>query len=279
MPLIKAALREPLLHFLMLGLLLYGAAVIHARLTDRTRIVVTHADVEMLADRYGKQFGAPPSPSRLGALIESYIQDEALYRQGMALGLSEGDEIVRRRIIQKMDFLGEGDIREPTEADLRRYFAIHQARYGEPRRLSFTHLYFSPDRGGDARARTRARAALADAHGGKSAVAIAADPFPDGQSFALLDKAGIERFFGETELARMVWTLPPGTWAGPFRSGYGWHIAKVETSEPARNLSFAEAAGAVRGDWIDEQRERLKQRTIATILRGYTVDRNYRSRS
>src|SRR4051794_22138595 len=117
MRLISKLVREPIVHFALLGSLLYGAAALHATATDPQRIVVSDAVVSRLAERYIQQFGAPPPPMRLAYLIDRYVQDEALYRQGMAMGVANNDEIVRRRVIQKMEFLGEGetDVGEPTQ--------------------------------------------------------------------------------------------------------------------------------------------------------------------
>lgn len=273
-------LGEPLLHFLLLGALLYAAAAQYARTHDPLRIVVTSGDVEMLRQRYLKQFGSLPDERRLSMLIDDYIQDEALYRQGIAMGLEVGDEVVRRRIVQKMDFLSEGDTiaaDEPGDEQLRGYYQAHSDRYREPARVSFTQLYFSPDRDGEAAAQTRAAAALAKLRAGAPIDAVGADPFSDGTSFALLDQLGVERVFGAGQFASSVMRLPTDDWSGPIRSGYGWHLVRVDARAVAQALAYADAADAVRADWQDDQRAQSRRRMLAALLKRYEVVRDYRS--
>src|SRR5690349_16464215 len=97
--------KEPLLHFLVAGLLLAGAWRLYDVHTDLRRIVVTPERVAKLSHDYTLQFGAPPTPAILEALVQSDIRDEVLFRQGRMMELAERDEIVRRRIIQKMQFI------------------------------------------------------------------------------------------------------------------------------------------------------------------------------
>jgi peptidyl-prolyl cis-trans isomerase C len=154
-------LREPMLHFLVAGLVLFIVGEIHRKQADPYRIVLTPQREAQLANRYALQFGGPPEAGVRAALVEQDLEDEILYRQGLALGLDKNDELVRRRIVQKMQFLLE-DLNapaEPTDEDLSAYYASHVDRYTAPARVTFSHIYFSSE-GGAENARARAVRAL-----------------------------------------------------------------------------------------------------------------------
>lgn len=272
----KSVLREPIVHFLFAGAILYGVGSAYADATAHKRIVVTEADVAQLTRRHVQQFGTPPSPERLDYLIERHIRDEALYREGMALGLGQDDEVVRRRIIQKMDFLGEDDagLDEPSESDLQAFYHANAERYRTPARTSFTHLYFSPDRGGDDAALSRATAALAALRAGAVQPFTLGDNFPNQQNFALLSPRDTERVFGKSPLAQALHALPLGMWSGPLRSGYGWHLVKVEARQPGRLPDPAEITDDLRSDWQDDKRTKLRDARMARLLGGYEIVRD-----
>lgn len=272
---LRAFFREPIVHFLLLGALLYGASVLHARLNDPRRIVITAADVSRLGQRYLQQFGARPSRTQLEWLIERHVRDEVLYREGLALGLGEGDEVVRRRIVQKMEFLSEdeGPVEAPTAAALRAFYQTHAERYRSPARVTFTQLYYSPDVGGETAARTRAERELARLQAQPEGGKVAADPFWDRERLERVDRLEVERVFGRSELAARVFELPAGRWSGPLRSGLGWHLVRVEAHEAPRLTPFAEIEPELRADWQEEQRAQRQRAAFERLMRGYRIVR------
>jgi len=276
-----AALREPIVQFLLLGALLYGASVLLARQTDPRRIVLTTGEVVRLEQRHVQQFGVRPSSRQLEWLIERHLRDEVLYREGLALGLGEGDEVVRRRIVQKMEFLSEdeGLIAAPTAAELRAFYDAHPERYRSPARVSVTQLYFSPDRsGGEDSARARAARALTRLEAGSEG-AVDADSFGEGERLERMDRAGVERMFGRSELATRVFELPAGRWSGPLRSGIGWHLVRVEAQESPRLAPLAEVESELRSDWEQDQRAQRKQEALERLMRGYRIVRENAARA
>lgn len=275
---LAAVLREPIVHFLLAGLLLYGAATLWSRAMDPQRIVVTDADVAQLSQRYVQQFSAPPSAERLAYLIDRHIRDEALHREGLALGLGQGDEVVRRRLIQKMEFLneGDGDVSEPEKGELQQFYEANAQRYLRPSRVSFAHVYFSPDRGGEVAARARAADGLARLQAGEQGD-VSGDRFSGQESFTLISPEEAEHVFGRTELAQALYELPIGGWVGPVRSGYGWHLLRIGAREPSHAPVLSEIDEELRADWQAAQRERLKQERLAKLLRSYKVVREYRT--
>ena len=149
---VKRWLREPLLHFLVAGLLLFAVyRILHpelSRAAEVNRIEVTADDLRQLEIAWAAQWRRPPTPDEMRGLIESRVREEILYREALALGLDQGDTIVKRRLAQKMEFLA-GDVsalRDPTADELHAWYASNPERFAEPGHRSFRHVYLSTDR-------------------------------------------------------------------------------------------------------------------------------------
>jgi peptidyl-prolyl cis-trans isomerase C len=267
-------LREPLLHFFVVGLLVFWAAQAWRTAHDVHRIVVTPERVADLSTKYRMQFGTPPSRGQLDGLIDGYVEEEVLYREGVAQHLDRDDEIVRRRIAQKAQFLQQdAPPADPTEADLRAFYAAHIADYATPPRFSFSHLYFSTGDGGDAAAQTRAAQALARLNAGAGPEQIAADSFPDLNAYSAQSAAEVARIFGNSPFTAALPQAPVGRWAGPFRSGYGWHVVRVSEALPAKVTPYAAVRERLRADWFDDAHAKASARALAAARARYKVVR------
>ena len=272
----RTVAREPFFHFLALGLLIFLSRGLLDSTPEQYHITVGPADVRRLATGYEWQFGRPPTATELSHLVERHIEEEILYREGVAMGLDEGDEIVRRRVVQKLQFLQEDValVPEPGEAALRAFHERHAERYGAPARVTLRHLYFSPDAGGSDAAKSRAAdaaRALREKPDGDSP--DAGDTFPGQDRYVDIDPARLTRAFGHSELSSVVFELRPGAWHGPLRSGYGWHVVYVEQIDPGRGRPLAEVREQLRADYLDEQRQEVNAAALAAIKAKYVVVR------
>ncbi len=159
--------KEPLVHFLLLGALLFAvnAVVGDSGDSDLETVRVTREDVEWLSSAWARQWRRPPTRAELDGLITNHIREEILYREALAMGLDSDDTIVRRRMVQKIEFLTEDliDQIEPTEEQLLEDFEEHSEDYREPELRSFTHIFFSLDQRGNGAAVEAARV-VADLH-------------------------------------------------------------------------------------------------------------------
>ena len=268
------ALREPLVHILIVGLVIFLAAQAWRGAHDVRRIVVTPERTAELATKYRLQFGAPPTPAQLEALVEGYVQEEALYREGKAMGLERDDEIVRRRISQKVEFLqaDRGLPAPPNDAQLNAYFDAHGVSYATSARTTFGHLYFSTDAVGEGPARARAVHALEELKTG-SPPDVGADPFPDQNAYTALAETEAVRLFGDSELAHRLPTAPVGQWSGPDRSGSGWHLVRVDARAPASRARFADVRDQVREDYLHAAQAAANAEALARLKARYTVVR------
>jgi hypothetical protein len=266
-------LREPLLHFLAAGLVLFLLGQAIRAHTDTHRILLSPQRQAELANRYALQFGTRPDERMMTELVKSDVHEEILFRQGLALGLDKDDEIIRRRIIQKMQFLLE-DLQIPPEPDiaqLQAYYRTHAEQYRLPERATFTHVYFSSERG-DAATRSRAQAALVRlAKDAPERATGLGDSFPDRYDFSNYSAAQVEHLFGRTEFSSRVFSVATGQWAGPFKSAYGWHLVRVQSRAPELQQPFAAVRDTVRADYLLEFRTRQNAAAFTALARQYTV--------
>ena len=278
-PSLRARLvREPLVHFVCAGALLFGAyALLHPELLEGDashRIELTPDDLRQISVAWLAQGRPAPTPEEMRSLVESRIREEILYREALALGLDQGDTIVKRRLAQKMEFLFEdiSALREPGAGELEAFFAENSARFTEPARVTFRQLYFSPDRRG-ARARedaARALERLARERLDSAAAEALADPFMFQDYYGDRPFEQVATAFGPG-FAEALFRADPGTWLGPIESGYGWHLVYVDSRTPARTPALEEVAADVRSAWMEGQRDDLKQRALEEMRSRYEI--------
>ena len=233
---LRRALGEPLLQFIVMGALLFaGYRLVHperpAKVEDH-RIELTAADVRQLEIVWTAQWHRAPTPDELQGLVESRVREEILYREALALGLERGDTIIKRRLAQKMEFLADdlSAVRTPSVEELRAWYSRNSARFADPGRRSFRHLYFSADRRGDRAQQdaTRALVKLGRTPADAPALSAIGDPFMFQEHYADRTPEQVAAIFG-SHFAEAVRQLPVGTWQGPIESGLGWHLVFVDT--------------------------------------------------
>ena len=274
----KRLLREPLVHFLLIGAVLFGVYSFtqagRQASAPSKEIRLTLDEIAQLTQLFQSQWRRPPTPQDLERMVESKIQQEILYREALAMGLDRDDEIVKRRMAQKMQFLAEdvAAAREPTTAELRSWFEKNTGMFAQPPRLSFRHLYFSPDRRG-ARAREDAEKALSKLAGQPEDSKLAA-PLADRFMFQeyYRDRASdfLAKEFGP-QFAIAVAKLPPGAWQGPVESGFGWHLVFVDTLTPGRVPPFEEVEPDVKTAWLADQKARAWDKAYKDMRAKYKV--------
>jgi hypothetical protein len=270
---LRKILREPLLHFVVLGAGLFALFGMVREPADEgpDRIVVSAAKIQNLAQLFEQAWRRPPSQAELDGLIEDHIKEEILYREALAIGLDRDDIVIRRRLRQKMEFISE-DVAaqaEPTEDELRALLAEHADRFREPSRVSFAQVYLSPDRRGED-AWGDAERMLVALDTGRSDPAEAGDPFLLEQDHRGVAAHDVERLFGGAFAARLA-ELPVGRWSGPVESGYGLHLVLVRERTPARLPDLDEVRDAVRREWQAARREKANRTFYEKLRAGYEV--------
>jgi peptidyl-prolyl cis-trans isomerase C len=264
-------IKDPLLHFLLIGALIF---VVFAWLDDddaddvAQRIVISSTDVEQAVQLATMLRGREPDRDEIAQLLEPLIREQVLYREARALGLDRDDETVRLRLVEKMTFLTE-DLVEPDLPDdqtLRDFYDADPARFVIPARVTFEQLYFDPRQRGDALA-ADIDAALARLAAGES---VAGDSSPLQARYTDAPYEQVEILFGET-FADAMFGEPPGTWYGPFESGFGMHLARLVERTPERQPSFDEARATVLDRYMDERRREANEAEYRRMRDRYEV--------
>jgi peptidyl-prolyl cis-trans isomerase C len=272
----KRLLREPLLHFLLIGGTLFAvhAAINRVRpaSVSSARIEITEGDTDQLRRAWQMQWKRPPTTDELDGLIAGEVRERILSREAMALGLDQDDTIVRRRLAQKLEFLlhDVATLREPTEDELATYFAKNRTNYIVPARLTVSHIYFSAtDRTG---AEEDAKSVLHRLREGYAEGSAAALGDPSLLNVELQDKPlpEIEQTFGR-EFSAAVDALATGEWQGPVRSTYGWHLVRVTTRKDASVPTLPEVREKVRKDLAEGLRRKANEEVFELLKSRYVI--------
>jgi len=271
----RELLAEPFLHFLLLGAALFGVDHYLEAKSRFTHITIAPQVVAGIAENFRLQYGSLPSPERLQALVDARVREEVFYHEALRLGLDKDDEIIRRRLVQKYEFLQQDlDIEsEPNAAALQAFFAAHKQQYEVPATVSFSHVYFSTDSRGEHAPADAARAAAALAVSGLNRAVDSGDAFPGPTDFTRVSQVELGRVFGQQGLASEIFKLPPRQWSKPLASGLGWHLVYVNAREPARVPDFAEVRDTVRRDYLEAARAARNEQAYAKLKRGFVIER------
>ena len=270
-------LREPLLHFVFIGAviyLLYGVFAESLPEADDKTIVVSAGEIEWMLNSWEKRWNRLPTDKELEGLIQQYIRETVLYREALTMGLNQHDQIIRRRLAQKLEFLAKDlvALTPPTDEELQTYFDTHRERYQQPTRYTFTQVFIDPDK--------RDEATLDDAAAIKATLIAQGDAIEDpgalGDDFMLQnyypekDQTEIQKHFG-SGFAESLVELSTGQWHGPVLSGYGVHLVYVSNVIEPPAPVFAEVRERVMQDWRSDRSEELNEQFYANLREQYTV--------
>jgi len=264
-------LREPLLHFLLIGVGLFWLySVLQPTVVDDTnRVVVTTSQIEQLAAQFSRTWIRPPSEEELDGLIKSHVRDEVYYREAMALGLDKNDAQIRRRMRLKLEFILEDLNAEEAASDeaLSLYLQQHADKFRQQAQTSFQQLYLNPDKRQDLQA--DASDVLQSLRAGVAPETLS-DPIMLPYEYRQLTQSEIARQFGEA-FALEVETLAPGDWAGPIYSGLGGHLVKVSERVPGRMPELAEVRAEVEREYLAQRRKQQQDDDYQKLLEAYEV--------
>ena len=267
-------LREPLLHFLLIGAALF---LVFDQVGDPVeidnRIVVSQADLDILANDWLRRTGRPPSPQQVEQQLRQYIREQVLSREAVNLGLDRDDVIIRRRLAQKMQFLFDdlGQVPDPTDADLNVFMSIHVERFTLPATLSFKHIFLDPDSRGEA-IQDQAKQLISRLQESNAVVDTSelGDPILLPLQFDNQTRLQISNLLGD-EFAGQVYSLPVNRWSGPVVSGYGMHLVYLYSRTVARVQPLAEVRQSVVRQWQTVKQQELNDLFYQGIQQRYQI--------
>ncbi len=255
-------LREPLLHFVLLGAVLFGVdALIASRQAD-PRVIVIDATVDRQAqDVFKAARGRPPNTEELYALRRVWLDNEVLYREGLALQMDQGDAAIKDRVIFKSLSMINAGLKLPPfdEPMLHQWFEKNRIKYDEPARYDFDEAVLVGD-SGQAAAVGFAQALNAGAPGDAKAGLRVFKGRPQGT---------IEQSYG-SEFMQALAVLQPGPWSAlPQRDG--WRVIRLQQVHAARPASFEDLRGVVLQDWKDSVMSEQRSAAVQVMAKKYTV--------
>lgn len=266
----KQLLREPLVHFLLGGAVLFLAyGLVAEPETGRgDEIVVSQDRVAMLAQSFERTWMRPPTGAELDGLIDDYVVEEVLYREALLLGLDRDDLMVRRRMRQKMEFLHDGLVAvEPSDEELRAFLEENPEKFRVPARVDLEQVFVKPSPRDAAEA--RASALLERLRRGEAAAPLG-DPTLLPSELVRATPAELAGTFG-ADFAAALAGLPEGEWSGPIASGFGLHLVLVRFREPGRIPDLEEARAALEREWGALQRAEARRRFTRALRDRYRV--------
>jgi hypothetical protein len=268
-------LREPLVHFMILGAALFALQAVLGEPEDGgdSRVEITAGEIEHLRATWTRKRGRSPSDAELRELVDGRLREEIYYREAVRMGLGEDDVIVRRRLAQKLEFLINNLTipEEPPTPELQAFFTANAERYREPAQASFTHAYFSSDRRSEATADAETLLVeLLAAASPPTRAAERGDPFMHRFDHADRSPQDVAKHFGH-DFARSLFELEPGGWQGPLRSAYGMHLVRLTAKHPPRGVELSEIRDEVVRDWRTARRREANTDAYARLRAGYEI--------
>lgn len=269
--------KEPLVQFLLIGACIYGAYALFGKPEENTGDWEIHVDATRIDGYIGEwqsRWNRPPTRAEMDGVIEQFITEEVLYRQAVAMGLGKGDPITRRRMAQKLEFLTTdlAQAQKPAEGELEEYLAKHEAVFRDEDQITFSQVFFDPDKRGDATL-DQAKEALAT---------LKAAGKPDPKTMKEGDRFMLQNDFKssmESEVRRQLGSgftvelmkLKSGEWHGPILSGYGVHLVYVFEHGQAASPAFEEVEDLVLEAWHQQQSIEFNEALIENLRQRYDI--------
>jgi hypothetical protein len=275
---VKRLLSNPIVYFFVLGFVVFG---LHSFLNrektapeeDPFTVEVTSADIEWLRSSWESRMQRKPTPIELKGLVDSHIREEILAREAYTMGLDEEDQVIKRRLVQKLSFVLEdvAEAVEPTEAELMTYVEQNRDKYLVPETISFTHVYFKPDKRSDVTKDAEGLLVRLQASGVTDAeLATLGDAIMLDTVFRGLTRDGAARVLG-VEFAEELFELTGEEWQGPIGSSFGLHLVRIDGRTDATMPDFETVRERVRYDLMYDRKTEVIEKAYQAVKSRYTI--------
>tara|TARA_B100000686_G_scaffold350367_1_gene446153 strand:+ start:810 stop:1715 length:906 start_codon:yes stop_codon:yes gene_type:complete len=281
----KTLLREPLVYFLLLGGLFFGAYNLVSDKSygeqERNEIVITDGQIDALIRGFERVRQRLPSQQELDGLLQAFIREEIMYREALAMGLDRGDAIIRRQLQKKLEFLSEdiATLEEPTDTELQNFLTDKPHLFREPTRFTLEHIYFNSSTRGES-VRSDAQSLLDTLKEQENQSGSGHIPNSSGQYGDLLvmtqsrfekaDESEISAIFGGRFL-EAIKEIPIGHWEGPIESGLGVHIVYLRERLEGDVPPFNELRSTLKREWEAVKRQQANDAFYSALRERYTV--------
>jgi PPIC-type PPIASE domain len=255
-------LREPLLHFVVLGGLLFAVDQVVASRTDDPHTIVVGSEVDSEAVHlFEETRGREPTDVELKALHQVWLDNEVLYREGLAMQVDKGDTAIRERVIFKALSVIDANVKLPAidDARLRVWFESHRDKYDEPARYDFQEAALSGDTSESA-----VRGFVSALNAGTPGDAQAGLRVFKGRPHSNLMQS-----YG-SEFAKALESLSPGQWQA-LQTREGWRAMRLDAITPPKPADYAVLRGVVMQDWKDAIGAEQRTAAVRSLAKKYQV--------
>ena len=272
----KRMLTEPLVHFLLIGALLFlGFSLFKSDGQSlETTIVVTTNDIKILKADFERTWQRPPRKAELEGLIEEKIREEIAYREGLELGLDRNDPYIRRRLRMKLELMLE-DISaqgSPADEELQQFLDDNREKFRQEPRYGLSQVYLNPaQRRGTLEKDAEELLERLKRGGDHVDLMQIGDSIMLPRDFPLSPASVINRQFGSDFTAQLA-DLETGIWQGPIRSGYGVHLVLIDERVEGRDPELEEIRSLVEREYELVLRKELKEKIYAKLREKYIVE-------
>lgn len=274
----KRIIREPLLHFLLIGAAFFLVySWVGDNQSSENTIIIDESDLDEIVSKFETQWKRNPTEEELIAIVEKRIEEEVFYQEALKMGLDHNDEIIKRRLAQKMQFLSNdiSNVVSPTEDELKSYYSEHSERYMTEARYTLFHVFFSPDKRSDFRGDAANMIADVEKKSIEEALTMG-DEIALPQTFNNTSEFHISRQMG-AEFVQAISKLDTGKWYGPVESGYGAHLVYLENKIEAEPALFAEVRDKVLDDYNFERQQEVEKSIFREFEKNYDISFDVRS--
>lgn len=272
----KDLYKEPFLHFLLLGLIIFVVNAIVNRTesnSDSEQIIIDDQDINRLIAQYKQVWNEEPQKSTIQKLMDQYVESEIMYREALAMNLDHNDEIIKRRLKQKYEFLVSDLItsRAPTDSELNAYYEDNKEQFKAESSYSFSQFYFSPDL--RIKPLSDAKKFLQDvsAQNAKPVdITVKTDPLHVKTTFENASASKIRSDFGLDFQTQLQGDQSLG-WRGPLSSGFGIHVVYVHQINQSTFKDFHEHKDQIRQAFEAAQIRKYNQDLLNQVRSNYSV--------
>jgi hypothetical protein len=273
----KKILKSPFVYFFVLGFVVFG---LHSFLNrakqddkDPFTVEITSADIEWIRSSWEARMKRQPMQHELQGLIDRYIRDEILYREALAMDLDDRDLVIQRRLVQKLTFVFEdlAETMEPTDEELKKYMRKNQERYSIPEMMSFTQVYFNPNKRKDAMKEAKiVLARLKQAERGPEEAISFGDAIMIESSFRQKSPDEVARILGR-EFVDELFSIDEKGWQGPIGSTFGLHLVYISDRIASRMPEFENIRKNVQYDFMYDRKKEVIDGAYNAVKSRYTI--------
>jgi hypothetical protein len=271
----KRLIREPFIHFLLLGAAIFVANHLVSGRADSQpgKIVITQGQIRSMVIGFSRTWQRPPTREELERLVRDHVREEVYSREAVAMGLDQDDPVIRRRLQQKLEFVTDdvAALAEPTDAELVAYLKAHADVFHVDRKFTFSQVYLDPSKHAERLTQDADQLLIQLRQKGRNLELYSlGDAFLLEHQFEAASATEISKQFGDKFVAKLT-DVPIGQWFGPVESAYGMHLVFVEERTEGRLPELAEVRDAVRREWANARRLESNEKFFQSLLKHYEV--------